>query len=110
MTIKINFFLFSIVAKVLFAFLVLFDSLLIARVAGEFATNGIRGVQGWILHAGSVRKITAESSGPGLITVQFPPSGPIFREFSVMCGVLLVLTPLSYWVGSFFAEKARQAK
>jgi hypothetical protein len=45
-TIKINFFLFSIVAKVLFAFLVLFDSLLIARVAGEFATNGIRGVQG----------------------------------------------------------------
>ena len=107
---KKTFSLLSILAKILFGLLLLFDLLLVARIAGEFATNGMSGVRGWILHAGSVRRITGIPSGPGVITFQFPPSGPVFREFFVMCGMLLVLTPLSFWFGRFFGRKARHAR
>ena len=92
-----------------FALLILFDCLLIARISGEFAMNGMTGVRGWILHAGSVGRGTSEPSGFGLFVVHVPPAGPIFREFFVMCGALLILTPLSYWLGRFFSRKARQA-
>ena len=106
---KRTFYLLSILARILFALLFLIDFLLIARISGEFATHGMRGVKGWILHAGSMGRGTIEPSGPGLFVVHFPPSGPIFREFFLMCAVLLVLTPLSFWLGRFFHRKARRA-
>lgn len=106
---KKTFYLLSILSRILFALLLTFDLLLFARLSGEFAVRGMEGVKSWILHAGSVGRITSESSGPGILTVQFPPAGPIYREFFMMCGVLLVLTPLSFWAGRFFRRRARQA-
>src|SRR6267378_1446655 len=104
---KKTFSLLSILAKSLFVLLVFFDLLLIAKVTGEFATHGITGVRDWIVHIGSEGRVTIESSGPGLFIVHFPPPSLIFREFFTMCGILLVLTPLSYWVGRFLSMKAR---
>jgi hypothetical protein len=106
---KRTFFLLSILARSVFALLFLFDFLLIAKIGGELATNGVKGVKGWILHAGSMGKIIIESSGPDSMTIHFPSSGPIFREFFIMCGVLLVLTLVSFWFGRLFGRKARQA-
>src|ERR1700674_3125102 len=98
---KRTLFLLSILARVLFAFLFLFDVLLIARISREFATHGWRGVRSWILHAGSVGRGTIGPSGSGVFVVHFPPSGPILREFFLMCGALLLLTPLSFWLGRY---------
>jgi hypothetical protein len=106
---KRTFFLLSILARILFAALFIFDLLLVARISGEFATHGVTGVRGWILHR-AAGKIISEASNPAVINVQFPPSGPIFREFFIMCSVLLVVTPLSFWIGRFFGRKARQAR
>jgi hypothetical protein len=100
-----TFLLLSVLARILFALLIAFDCLLFARLSGEFATNGIRGVRGWILHMG---RDTIEPSGTGLFVVHFPPSGPIFREFFIICGALLFLTPLSYWLGRYFGGLAGQ--
>jgi hypothetical protein len=106
---KKTYFLLSFLARILFAFLSLFDLLLVARISRVFATHGVSGVKCWILHAGLVGTGTTEPSGPGLFVVHFPPSGPIFREFFLMCGVLVILTPLSFWLGRWFGGKARQA-
>lgn len=109
MNMKKTFLLLSILARIVFVLLILFDLLLIARISGEFVTHGMGGVRGWILHIGSEGRGTIESSGPSFITIHFPPSGPIYREFFILCGALVVLTPLSFWVGRFFGRKARQA-
>jgi hypothetical protein len=106
---KKTLFLLSILANTLFAFLLLFDLLIIARIFGELATHGLSGVKGWILHVGSVGRITGESIGPGVVTFHFPSTGPIYREFFTMCGVLILLTALSFWIGRIFGRKARQA-
>lgn len=103
-----TFLLLSVLARILFALLIAFDFLLIARLTGEFATNGMSGVRAWILHMGEGRAAIVPS-GTGLFVVHVPPSGPIFREFFLMCGALLVLTPLSYGLGRFFGRLARQS-
>ena len=102
-----TFLLLSVLARILFALLIAFDFLLIARLSGEFAINGITGVRAWILHLGAVERSAIEPSGTGLFVVHVPPTGPIFREFFIVCGALLVLTPLSYWLGRFFGGLAR---
>ena len=98
----------SVLARILFTLLIAFDFLLIGRLTGEFATNGMGGVRAWILHMGEGRAATVPS-GTGVFVVHVPPKGPIFREFFLVCGALLVLTPLSYWLGRFFARLARQS-
>lgn len=104
-----TFLLLSALARILFALLIAFDFLLIARLSGEFATNGRSGVRAWILHMGAVGRGAVVPSGTGLFVVHVPPPGPIFREFFLLCGALLVLTPLSYWLSRLFGRLARQS-
>jgi hypothetical protein len=104
-----TFLLLSALARILFALFITFDFLLVARLSGEFATNGRSGVRAWILHMGAAGRGTVVPPGSGLFVVHAPPPGPIFREFFILCGALLVLTPLSYWLGRVFGRLARKS-
>ena len=80
------------IVGVLFVFILWCDFVVLAGLIIHFAKGGAHGVGAWILHIGTEGRIEVSASAPGTVSLTFPSTSQIYKEFLFACVILIAFT------------------